>query len=880
MLLKYRNQMAGPQLLVEKHRTVGFVDAADSKGPLGYQSMGPEDHQNASLLGIMSQAPLKLFYAQHLFTVFMWSVANTMTKPFSERTELRTVEEDDIGTDLAWQNFTLHNTNLSKLAKDIEETGLGDLETIYHLIIPPLSLKNKLPQPTVVIHLAHEKAKQCEQQGQWKEAADIYLWLFGHARVSPPGSYIRIRAIAFLMEWLNSLQGFLEVMEQNSLFTDDNHFDSLKNLRLEVLSSLKHDTSPDELKSLMGLYAAQSRHWDFPLVPRTDPLVTPNYILSFTERHYAVRSWSSRTSGLSHLDWTDGKVNEKDVLDWTPFHYATLSIDAAVVEFLMKKGAAINAVDLRGRTPLHYAAYKGTMSLTILRALIRNGAYVNSRDFEGITPLHFAAAWGDGNVANVLVDAGANAHLQDIYGLSPLHYAITMNTGGSWTQLDLVETLVRSAGTDIVHAKTRRDWTPLHLAVRKGNEAITTFLIDQGADVHARTNDGWTPLHIAADQGNIALATLLITKGAAVDARNNEGSTPLHLAAFHDNAAMAQLLLRNGAYRHAKTNDKRWTPLHIAAFRHYDSAVVKLLISNHADVNATGLRNERPLCLAVQNCQYSTASYLLEHGADMTFKTVSDGWTLVHAAVRSERDVAVKLLIRAGADREAQDMEGRRPLHLALLALHGLPILRYLVDGALVNLEAVDYSQRTALHFAVMNRRLPKLLYLLDKYERLCQPRTPGPIQFHRSNEVDHFNDDSDDEDWGYSDKEAVTGSVEIQPGRLRHWACYFCRKGKTSRERIFCSPRLLKRHLEAERHGLTREEIDYYCAGFAEFRRARDGDETTGTAVEEEEETEDGHEEAMMESEEEGEGAGDHEQTAMGLLRVGTQDEPAELPG
>ncbi|KAL2124048.1 hypothetical protein VTJ04DRAFT_413 [Mycothermus thermophilus] len=570
-----RNQMAGPRLLVEKHRTVGFVDAANSKGPLGYQSMGPEDHQNASLLGIMSQAPLKLFYAQHLFTVFMWSVANTMAKPFSERTELRTVEEDDIGTDLAWQNFTLHNTNLSKLVKDIEETGLGDLETIYHLIIPPLSLKNKLPQPNVVIHLAHEKAKQCEQQGQWKEAADIYLWLFGHARVSPPGSYIRIRAIAFLMEWLNSLQCFLEVMEQNSLFTDDNHFDSLKNLRLEVLSSLKHDTSPDELKSLMGL-----------------------------------------TSGLSHLDWTDGKVNEKDVLDWTPFHYATLSIDAAVVEFLMKKGAAINAVDLRGRTPLHYAASKGTMSLTILRALVRNGADVNARDFEGLTPLHFAAAWGDGNVANVLVDAGANAHLQDIYGLSPLHYAITMNTGGSWTQLDLVETLVRSAGADIVHAKTSRGWTPLHLAVRKGNEAITTFLINQGADVHAYTNGGWTPLHVAADQGNLALATLLITKHAPVDARNNEGSTPLHLAAFHDNAAMAQLLLRNGAYRNAKTNDKFWTPLHIAAFRHYDSAVVKLLISDHADVNATGLNNIRPLYLAVQNWRVQTEKHKMWKGAD------------------------------------------------------------------------------------------------------------------------------------------------------------------------------------------------------------------------------------------------------------------------
>jgi ankyrin repeat protein len=57
----------------------------------------------------------------------------------------------------------------------------------------------------------------------------------------------------------------------------------------------------------------------------------------------------------------------------------------AVADFLIRKGAKVNAKDIRGMTPLHHAARAGSQEM--VEFLIHNGAEVNARDSAGWTPL-------------------------------------------------------------------------------------------------------------------------------------------------------------------------------------------------------------------------------------------------------------------------------------------------------------------------------------------------------------------------------------------------------------------------------------------------------------------------------------------------------------
>ena len=70
------------------------------------------------------------------------------------------------------------------------------------------------------------------------------------------------------------------------------------------------------------------------------------------------------------------------ILGATPLHNASNSKEIA--ELLISKGANVNAECDRGRTPLHEAAYIG--SLSVVKLLIEKGADVNALDNQGRTP--------------------------------------------------------------------------------------------------------------------------------------------------------------------------------------------------------------------------------------------------------------------------------------------------------------------------------------------------------------------------------------------------------------------------------------------------------------------------------------------------------------
>ena len=149
-----------------------------------------------------------------------------------------------------------------------------------------------------------------------------------------------------------------------------------------------------------------------------------------------------------------------------------------------------NGGNPRCDTPLHSAA-RYNINVDVLEYLVSKGANVNARKGDNqYTPLHCAAESNTNvGVLKCLISYGADIHARSNGGHTPLHCAVISNPN-----IGVLQYLV-SQGVDI-HARSNGGYTPLHHAIRNPDVGVLKYLISQGADVNAKTSDGKTPLDI------------------------------------------------------------------------------------------------------------------------------------------------------------------------------------------------------------------------------------------------------------------------------------------------------------------------------------------------------------------------------------------------
>ena len=91
--------------------------------------------------------------------------------------------------------------------------------------------------------------------------------------------------------------------------------------------------------------------------------------------------------------------------------HASWTGEIAAVSKLLSDGAAVDAKDSYGKTPLMNASFKGYTKIASL--LLENGADVNAKTVKGQTPLMAAAFGGVPLIVNNLLDAGADLNAKD-----------------------------------------------------------------------------------------------------------------------------------------------------------------------------------------------------------------------------------------------------------------------------------------------------------------------------------------------------------------------------------------------------------------------------------------------------------------------------------
>ena len=117
--------------------------------------------------------------------------------------------------------------------------------------------------------------------------------------------------------------------------------------------------------------------------------------------------------------------------------------------------------------------------------------------------------------------------------------------------------LTRGADVDVCDENGN---SPLHIACKNENSAITNILLKKNADIEKKNKYGHTPLHIASYRGSYDLIDLLLDKGADLNCKDNHGHTPLHIATLGNWPSMKKLIDR-GANLDAMDNYK-CTPKH------------------------------------------------------------------------------------------------------------------------------------------------------------------------------------------------------------------------------------------------------------------------------------------------------------------------------
>jgi ankyrin repeat protein len=227
-----------------------------------------------------------------------------------------------------------------------------------------------------------------------------------------------------------------------------------------------------------------------------------------------------------------------DIEYWmfSPLHKAVLGIEGQNITRILEDNTGdfdINAIDIRGRTALHWAALRG--DLTAAEILLDAGAAVDAVDESNSTPLLYAVSSGTPRILEVLVLRGAKVNAVNNQKNTPLNYA-ARKTGN----IQAVRILVQ-AGARLDHRNGLGN-TPFAGAAITNETEIGNYLIEKGADKYSRNKYGDTPLRETVHHNSHEFLIMLLDSGTRYDDVNKSGSSILHALALEGDISTLQIL--------------------------------------------------------------------------------------------------------------------------------------------------------------------------------------------------------------------------------------------------------------------------------------------------------------------------------------------------
>uniref|UniRef100_M4CDL5 S-acyltransferase n=1 Tax=Brassica campestris TaxID=3711 RepID=M4CDL5_BRACM len=204
--------------------------------------------------------------------------------------------------------------------------------------------------------------------------------------------------------------------------------------------------------------------------------------------YYALQ-WSAlnnRSAVAQYIIEHGGDVHATDHTGQTALHWSAVRGATQVAELLLQEGARVDATDMYGYQPTHVAAQYGQTAF-LCHVVSKWNADPDVPDNDGRSPLHWAAYKGFADSIRLLLFLDAYRGRQDKEGCTPLHWAAIRGN------LEACTVLVQAGKKEDLMITDNTGLTPAQLAAEKNHRQVSFFLGNARRLLEKRC-DGSTPL--------------------------------------------------------------------------------------------------------------------------------------------------------------------------------------------------------------------------------------------------------------------------------------------------------------------------------------------------------------------------------------------------
>ena len=326
------------------------------------------------------------------------------------------------------------------------------------------------------------------------------------------------------------------------------------------------------------------------------------------ENHHGASTILLLTPTLDNFEMVDyllskgASLEAKDDDGSGLFYYTARRGNIAMMDMLIEKGLDYKGFNNIGANAMIAAAQGGRRAngLEVFKYLEDKGVQVNVTTSDSTTPLTaIAGRSNDPEVIKYFMAKGVDINQANKEGNTPLMMAASRG------DLKIVEFIEMNSNT--LNAVNTQGQSALTKAVEANSATVVKYLIEKGAQSDIVDADGntlayyllqsYNPRNVEDFESKIEI---LQSQGVDLGKKQANGNTLLHLAAEENNQYLVEKMLALGVDVNA-ANEEGTTPLQIAAMKADDEKILKVLLAAGADKKVKTIFDESVYALASEN---------------------------------------------------------------------------------------------------------------------------------------------------------------------------------------------------------------------------------------------------------------------------------------